>query len=56
MLPRQRLEGTRARYLHCAAVIRVHPAAAILESMGFERVVPLEEGFAALAGLGFDLG
>ena len=39
-------------YLHCAAGIRVHPAADILRSMGFERVVPLQEGFAQLAQSG----
>ena len=39
-------------YFHCAAGIRVHPAADILRSMGFERVVPLQEGFAQLAQSG----
>ena len=41
-------------YLHCAAGIRVHPAAETLTSMGFERVVPLQEGFATLANYGFE--
>ena len=41
-------------YVHCAAGIRVHNAAPVLEAMGFERVVPLAEGFATLAGLGFE--
>ena len=40
-------------YLHCAAGVRVHPAAGALQSMGFERVVPLPEGFATLAQWGF---
>ena len=42
-------------YVHCAAGVRVHPASAILSSMGFERVVPLQEGFATLANLGFEV-
>ena len=41
-------------YVHCAAGVRVHRAAPTLEAMGFERVVPLSEGFATLAGLGFE--
>ena len=41
-------------YVHCAAGVRVHNAAPVLEAMGFERVVPLPEGFATLAGLGFE--
>ena len=42
-------------YLHCAAGIRVHPSAAALQELGFERVVPLQEGFASLYQLGFPL-
>jgi len=42
-------------YVHCAAGVRVHAAAPILEALGFERVIPLQEGFATLANLGFDL-
>ena len=41
-------------YLHCAAGVRVHPATAILQEMGFERVVPLQEGYATLSMLGFE--
>ena len=41
-------------YVHCAAGVRVHYAAPILEAMGFERVVPLQEGFATLLSLGFE--
>jgi len=48
-------DPTKLTYLHCAAGIRVHPSAAILESFGYERVVPLQEGFATLANLGFEL-
>ena len=40
--------------MHCAAGIRVHPASAFLERMGFERVVPLQEGYAALLQYGFE--
>jgi rhodanese-related sulfurtransferase len=46
---------TKTAYLHCAAGIRVHPAAACLQELGFERVVPLQEGFASLYQLGFPL-
>ena len=42
-------------YLHCAAGVRVHPASAVLQAMGYERVVPLQEGFATLYSLGFEL-
>ena len=41
-------------YVHCAAGIRVHYAAPILEQMGYERVVPLQEGFASLVQYGFE--
>ena len=47
-------ERSLLTYVHCAAGIRVHNAAPVLEAMGFERVVPLPEGFATLAGLGFE--
>ena len=50
--PPEVLDATKRLYLHCAAGIRVHPAADILRSMGFERVVPLQEGFAQLAQSG----
>lgn len=48
-------DKTKLTYLHCAAGVRVHYAAPILEAMGYERVVPLQEGFATLANLGFPL-
>ena len=35
---------SKTAYLHCAAGIRVHPAAECLQQLGFERVVPLQEG------------
>ena len=47
-------ERSLLTYVHCAAGIRVHNAAPVLEAMGFERVVPLPEGFATLVGLGFE--
>ena len=47
-------ERTTLTYVHCAAGVRVHRAAPTLEAMGFERVVPLSEGFATLASLGFE--
>ena len=40
-------------YLHCAAGVRVHRAAPLLEGMGFLDVVPLSEGFGELASIGF---
>ena len=49
------LDKTKITYLHCAAGIRVHPAAACLQEMGFERVIPLQEGYGSLASLGFPL-
>jgi len=48
-------DRTVKTYVHCAAGVRVHAAAPILEALGFERVIPLQEGFATLANLGFDL-
>ena len=47
-------DKTKLTYVHCAAGIRVHYAAPILEKLGFERVVPLQEGFATLLQLGFE--
>ena len=49
------LDSSKITYLHCAAGIRVHPSAAILADMGFERIVPLQEGFGALYNLGLPL-
>ena len=49
------LNKDKITYLHCAAGVRVHPAADILKEMGFEHVVPLQEGFASLYKLGFPL-
>ena len=49
------IDNTKTTYLHCAAGIRVHYAAPLLQEMGFERVVPLQEGFAALAAAGFEV-
>lgn len=47
-------DPTKLTYVHCAAGIRVHYAAPILEQMGFERVVPLQEGYASLRNYGFE--
>lgn len=49
------LDKDKLTYLHCAAGVRVWPASDILRQMGFERVVPLQEGFATLSELGFPL-
>ena len=38
----------KVAYLHCAAGVRVHPAAACMQKLGFKRVVPLQEGFGSL--------
>ena len=46
-------DPTKLTYVHCAAGIRVHYAAPILEKLGFERVVPLQEGYASLLDYGF---
>lgn len=48
------IDPTKLTYVHCAAGVRVHSAAPILEAMGFERVVPLQEGFATLLNYGFE--
>ncbi len=46
------LDKTIPTYLHCRSGVRVHSAAPILESMGFEKVIPLSEGFQVLVGEG----
>jgi rhodanese-related sulfurtransferase/stress-induced morphogen len=53
--PGSKLSPTLTTYLHCAAGARVHPAAALMRSMGYARVVPLREGFAALVSMGFEV-
>lgn len=53
MTPPASLDRTKLTYVHCAAGIRVHYAAPILEKLGFERVVPLQEGYASLLQFGF---
>merc|ERR1711865_1368911 len=40
-------------YLHCAAGVRVHPAAGLIRELGYTDVHPLPEGFVELAQLGF---
>ena len=52
MAPPAPLPRDKLTYVHCAAGIRIHYAAPILEAMGFERVVPLQEGYASLRAMG----
>lgn len=47
-------QGSTRFYLHCAGGIRVHPARAILERLGFVDVVPLGESMAELYERQFD--
>eukprot|EP00756_Hemistasia_phaeocysticola_P046235 Hpha_TRINITY_DN20009_c0_g1::TRINITY_DN20009_c0_g1_i1::g.147805::m.147805 len=41
-------------YLYCRAGQRVYMAAPILQRAGYEKVVPLDEGFLELVDLGFE--
>ncbi len=41
-------------YLHCRSGVRVHSAAPILENFGFEKVIPLNEGFDELVREGVE--
>jgi rhodanese-related sulfurtransferase len=41
-------------YIHCRSGARVQLAAPILEEMGFENVIPLDEGFTDLTLEGFE--
>ena len=52
--PQECLDATKRLYLHCAAGIRVHPAAECLARLGCDDVVPLNEGAGELYQLGFD--
>ena len=52
--PQEVLESPHRLYLHCAAGVRVHPAAAALSRLGCPDVVPLSEGLAELYHLQFD--
>jgi rhodanese-related sulfurtransferase len=52
--PPEALDASKCLYLHCAAGIRVHPAKACLEALGFDNVVSLREGIGELYELGFD--
>ena len=49
------LDKAKTTYIHCRSGRRVLQAAPILESMGFETVVPLDEGFEALMAEGFQV-
>lgn len=48
-------DKAKLTYVHCAAGKRAQKAKPILEAMGYERVVSLGEGFAALRALDFPL-
>ena len=41
-------------YLHCRSGQRVHMAAPLLEDLGIDEVIPLDEGFAQLLDEGFE--
>jgi len=41
-------------FLHCRSGVRVHSAAPLLEQLGFEKVIPLSEGFQELAREGVE--
>lgn len=45
---------TLKTYLYCRSGNRVHMAKPILESMGFQNVIALQEGFDELADYGFE--
>ena len=53
--PPEVLDATKRLYLHCAAGIRVYPAADALAALGCDDVVPLKEGAGELYQLGFDV-
>lgn len=46
-LPRE-YDKSKKTYLHCRSGVRVYSAAPILEHLGFENVIPLNEGFIEL--------
>ena len=52
------LSAHRLTYIYCARGVRVHPAADMLRTMGFEqqKLVPLAEGIGALAAFGIEVG
>lgn len=45
---------TLKTYLYCRSGKRVHIAKPLLEEMGFQNVIPLQEGFEELAEYGFE--
>ena len=49
------LDKSKKTYLHCRSGKRVMMAAPILESMGFQDVTPLQEGFEDLMAEGFSV-
>ena len=48
------LDKAKRTYVHCAAGGRVAAAKSQLESIGFTDVIPLSEGYTALARIGFE--
>ena len=44
---------SKKTYLHCRSGKRVHMAAPILKELGFDNVIPLNEGFDELASMNF---
>lgn len=49
------VDKSKPTYLHCRSGQRVYRAAPLLESLGFEKVIPLNEGFEALLAEGFQV-
>ena len=54
-VPDTTLERDKTLYLYCRNGIRVFRAAPLLQKMGFERVIPLQESFRKLANAGFEV-
>lgn len=52
-LPKE-FDKSQKTYLHCRSGVRVYSAAPILEQMGFEQVIPLDEGFEELVREGVE--
>ncbi|MBD3419211.1 MAG: rhodanese-like domain-containing protein [Chitinivibrionales bacterium] len=48
------LDKSAKTYLHCRSGNRVRIAAPLLEKLGFERLIPLSEGYKDLVGAGFE--
>lgn len=50
----QEFDKSKKTYLHCRSGVRVYSAAPILEHLGFEQVIPLNEGFIDLVRQGVE--